>query len=70
MYFTAICTDGYEYFANRCYKLMTSAKTTASATCENGGSIDKEIDDIDAFYLRKMTSAFSIHGKGKFCCYA
>ena len=47
---------------------MISAKTTASATCENGGSIDNEIDDIDAFYLRKMTSAFLMQGKGKFCC--
>ena len=46
---------------------MTSAKTTASATCENGGIIDKEIDDIDTFYLRKMTSASSMKGKGKLC---
>ena len=47
---------------------MTSSKTTASATCDNGGSIDKDIDDIDAFYLRKMTSAFLMQGKGKLCC--
>ena len=33
---------------------MTTPKTTASATCENGGSIDKDIDDIDAFYLRRI----------------
>ena len=50
----AICPNGYEYFANRCYKLNTTPKTISSATCESGGSLKLEIDDIDAFYIRKF----------------
>ena len=48
-----ICTNGYEYFANRCYKLEMTPKSIFSAKCENGGSLKLQIDDIDAFYIRK-----------------
>ena len=48
-----ICTNGYEYFANRCYKLEITPKSIFSAKCENGGSLKLQIDDIDAFYIRK-----------------
>ena len=48
-----LCPDGFEYFANRCYKLEMTPKSISSAKCENGGSLKLQIDDIDAFYIRK-----------------
>jgi hypothetical protein len=33
--------------------LKITPKSIFSAKCENGGSLKLEIDDIDAFYIRK-----------------